>query len=276
MSVKSILWSIFLINFGCTANFLNSSKYSNLLDEFYIKEHALIPCNILKGDITAKAILDCIVEKINGSLSYCEVNERLLKIEGNYQFDQQPYLKDEEQKELENSSSIDILVKINLIDGKLNLIETKYYICVLLPNSTVKLYPLIHKDICYDQKQTLNLLYKIYNTSLKSIMKPTMITSIIFAAFIIIIYLSLPKLRNLYLGKCVICHCFSFIAYQLLFINNFRLFTANSINLTEVILVVLQDVFRMSSYCWMNVMSFQACSALIRSVLSQLIITHRL
>lgn len=253
-----------------------------LLTQYYFKGNESITCKDITEELALQKILNCLVQEFKSSFWYCNINEALMingedyecsKIKDKIAIDQQPFLKKKDIEVLDNHHKFEILFKnnISIINGNEFTVpnsldfgqEIEYKIILLLSNSTIQIFPLILKDICYDQKVAITYLYNYFNTSLKSVMVPTMIISISCAILIIVVYLSLAKLRTMYF---VIFHCMSYITHQVLYIHNYKYYTEPKLELSQAIFFLLQAVFIMSAYCWINVFSYQIWTALTRSV----------
>ena len=252
----------------------------HLLTQYYLKEYELIICED-EEPAELKNMLNCLVDqKLKSNFWYCNINETLMIngedyecSETNTTIEEQPYLGKEDMKELKNYHKLEIILKnnvsiININEHTFNASlcldqEIEYNIILLLPNYTIKIYTPMLKDDCYNQKVAIALFHHFYNSTLISVMVPTMIISICCAFLIIIVYLSQSKLRTMYF---VICHCTSYITHQILYINNYKYYTKKSLVLSQAIFFILQAAFIMSAYCWINVFSYQLWTALTRSV----------
>ena len=262
MHSKIFLVISFVLTIGSPSN---TQEFEPFLQEYYLKDYQMINCqNQTKIENFIDLCLSKTFDKIN--IFKCKINEIILRNEANnnlkcsnntLNYEKQPYFKKDEQEQFENSTKFVMLVH-NV--GHPDL----YYFGYILSNYTIKLFAPKKKDICYEQKVKLNALYVIYNTKLKWIMIPTMLTSIMFATLIIVVYLSLRKLRTLYFGKCVICHCLAFVISQLLYIKNYKYFTADIITNAQELCLIFQASFRMCSYCWINVLSYNTFITLTR------------
>lgn len=278
ISHANIFTLIVIITFSSAAK---TKHFRPLLTKYYLKGHELISCknNTAEPDEMTKMLI-CLQQEFKLKVSSCNINETMMINRDDYEcssmkikFDQEPYLKLEDIKELEKYPKVEMKLKnmvnvINIYDsiknGSLGSLDKQkiYHYITLLPNSTLKLYPLELKDVCYDQQKALNFISLCSATIIENIMLPSIIASISCTILIIIIYLTSKKLRAMYF---FICHSLSFILYQLFVSYNFILIpNLIFVNSIKVYLYVAEDAALMSSNCWINALSFQIWSASIR------------
>lgn len=280
MFFKIVLLEIFVLS---VISVEDSSIITPLLHEYYLKEPRFFHCNGIEQR-TASSLLECLSSNkvIGQNVWYCDINETLMRtnsidytcITSSLRIENQPFFEPECQEKLEDSDKLEMLKgsDITVSGGQIYgdelpnyqlKSELEYLICFYnMSLQRLEVYSAHKKDICYEQKVALNLVYHFYDNTFFWIFIPTLIISILFTALIIGVYLYHEKLRSLYFGKCVICHSLSYMLHQLLYVHNYDYFTNKTVTCFEGTLLVLQMAFQFSSNCWMSVLTFETYSSL--------------
>lgn len=116
--------------------------------------------------------------------------------------------------------------------------------------------------ICDLQLKVLEKIKFFETERFPHIIGSTMIISIMFGTFVIVLYLLSKTLRTSFFGKCVLCHMFNYIIYQVIYLYSIFYFKYSSFTFNESNLFVWQLSFQLMSQFWMNLLSYHTYAKL--------------